>query len=74
VAVVATWALLLATHAEAMIRARLGPMTTLRRLATLRLRFFDPADPRCTRCNYSLIGLTEPRCPECGQRFGAAVA
>lgn len=24
---------------------------------------------RCTRCGYSLIGLTEPRCPECGTPF-----
>ena len=27
-------------------------------------------DPlRCPNCGYSLLGLTEPRCPECGQRF-----
>jgi hypothetical protein len=24
---------------------------------------------RCRRCGYSLTGLTEPRCPECGQPF-----
>ncbi len=27
-------------------------------------------DPlRCPKCGYSLLGLTEPRCPECGQEF-----
>jgi hypothetical protein len=25
--------------------------------------------PRCAECSYLLIGLTEPRCPECGQPF-----
>ncbi len=25
--------------------------------------------PICQRCGYSLTGLTEPRCPECGQPF-----
>ena len=24
---------------------------------------------RCTKCGYSLKGLTEPRCPECGELF-----
>src|SRR5438552_9514787 len=23
----------------------------------------------CPQCGYSLFGLTEPRCPECGRRF-----
>ena len=23
---------------------------------------------RCRRCNYILRGITEPRCPECGER------
>lgn len=38
--------------------------------------FWKPHDPnepvdalRCPTCGYSLIGLTEPRCPECGQQF-----
>jgi hypothetical protein len=30
----------------------------------------DPLWPRCVRCGYSLRGLTEPRCPECGTPFG----
>ncbi len=25
----------------------------------------------CQRCGYDLTGLTEPRCPECGQPFEA---
>lgn len=25
--------------------------------------------PRCARCGYLLIGLTDPRCPECGTPF-----
>jgi hypothetical protein len=25
--------------------------------------------PRCSRCQYVLTGLPEPRCPECGQEF-----
>ncbi len=25
--------------------------------------------PRCPRCRYILLGLTEPRCPECGSPF-----
>ncbi len=24
---------------------------------------------RCLKCNYILKGLTEPRCPECGERI-----
>jgi len=34
-------------------------------------RFGPPADEdiqvRCRRCDYILAGLTEPRCPECGE-------
>ncbi|MGD2107940.1 MAG: hypothetical protein PVI86_00985 [Phycisphaerae bacterium] len=31
------------------------------------VRVADAAEGHCTRCGYSLRGLTEPRCPECGQ-------
>lgn len=31
-----------------------------------------PALRQCTSCGYSLIGLTENRCPECGEPFDAA--
>src|SRR5262245_6542307 len=27
---------------------------------------------RCPVCRYDLTGLTQPRCPECGQTFSAA--
>ncbi len=27
----------------------------------------------CVQCGYSLTGLTEPRCPECGSQVGSAV-
>jgi hypothetical protein len=30
----------------------------------------QPGDePRCEKCDYLLIGLSEPRCPECGTPF-----
>ncbi len=42
--------------------------------------FFGPWAPperheplRCPTCGYSLLGLTEPRCPECGREFDAPV-
>lgn len=28
-----------------------------------------PSDVRCRGCGYLLLGLSEPRCPECGVRF-----
>jgi len=28
-----------------------------------------PRETRCRRCGYVLRGLTEPRCPECGERI-----
>lgn len=31
-----------------------------------RLSLYDRSIPRCARCSYSLVGLTAPRCPECG--------
>lgn len=36
-------------------------------------RFADKGDPddetRCRKCRYILRGITEPRCPECGERI-----
>ena len=36
-------------------------------------RLFGPtrreAETRCRKCDYILRGLTEPRCPECGERI-----
>lgn len=28
----------------------------------------DPRETRCRRCGYILRGISEPRCPECGER------
>ena len=40
-------------------------------LAVHRLKRLVPSDgpPRCRQCDYLLIGLNEPRCPECGTAF-----
>jgi len=36
-------------------------------------RLFGPEAPdgetRCRKCGYILRGITEPRCPECGERI-----
>ena len=34
-------------------------------------RFGSPpdAETRCRKCRYILKGITEPRCPECGERI-----
>ena len=34
----------------------------------LRPKFVD-TETRCRKCNYILRGITEPRCPECGERI-----
>ena len=41
---------------------------------TLLTRFLGPehvgySDTRCRECHYILKGITEPRCPECGERI-----
>jgi hypothetical protein len=28
-----------------------------------------PSETRCRKCGYILRGITEPRCPECGERI-----
>jgi hypothetical protein len=33
------------------------------------LRNEENPEPRCDQCGYSLVGLTRPRCPECGTAF-----
>lgn len=33
------------------------------------LRKTELETPSCLKCNYSLRGLTEPRCPECGRAY-----
>ena len=37
----------------------------------LRWRLVPDDGTRCLNCDYNLTGLTEPRCPECGQPFEA---
>jgi len=39
-----------------------GILTYGRRAAT-------PLETRCRKCNYILRGISEPRCPECGERI-----
>jgi len=34
-----------------------------------RLSKISEFGPTCDRCGYLLIGLTHPRCPECGEPF-----
>ena len=29
----------------------------------------SPDETRCRKCGYILRGITEPRCPECGERI-----
>ncbi len=38
------------------------------------LRLVQSAEGRCIRCGYALRGLTEARCPECGQTVQAPTA
>ena len=36
-----------------------------------RWRLVEEDGVNCARCDYSLTGLSDPRCPECGQPFEA---
>jgi predicted amidophosphoribosyltransferase len=47
------------------------PKFILWTVPTLLVWRFLPKFPRghCRRCGYNLKGLTEPRCPECGESF-----
>jgi hypothetical protein len=54
---------------EAQALLALGFWDTLKALLTCRMTIYDPARPTCVRCGYLLIGLPEPRCPECGTPF-----
>ena len=46
-------------------------LTSRRLYPHLRWRLVIDDGPHCTRCGYSLRGLPERRCPECGQPFEA---
>ncbi len=61
--------MLVGAFGEAKVRCQLTTWRTLARLFSCRLRFFDIDGPRCRSCEYLLIGLTTPRCPECGLEF-----
>ena len=49
----------------------LGSVTVCACLGWIMLSPTRPRDkePRCRKCQYILRGLTEPRCPECGERI-----
>ncbi len=66
-----TGALVIAVGAFGEAKARTGRTgwRTLGALFTSRLKLFDVDGPRCKNCEYLLIGLTTPRCPECGEPF-----
>jgi hypothetical protein len=54
---------------EAVARSALGWGATLRQLTAGRIAHFDIGGVKCARCGYLLVGLTAPRCPECGTPF-----
>jgi tRNA(Ile2) C34 agmatinyltransferase TiaS len=43
----------------------------LARMVVRRLYRGELGDRLCDRCGYMLLGLQDPRCPECGQSFPA---
>ena len=49
------------------------PITIAVMLYAMLSRFAGPAqvtnETRCRKCDYILRGITEPRCPECGERI-----
>jgi hypothetical protein len=54
---------------EAQALLALGFRDALKALLTCRMTIYDPARPTCVQCGYLLIGLPNPRCPECGKPF-----
>jgi hypothetical protein len=65
------WAFVLAAiyavFAAALITLAVISARSIRRVR----RQLPDAGPYCTECGYSLRGLPEPRCPECGTAFDA---
>lgn len=43
------------------------------RRAFIRQKLTELGTPVCQKCGYALRGQTEPRCPECGEPFDAAL-
>jgi hypothetical protein len=65
----ASFLLLVARISEAQAVARVSAWTAAISLLTLRLHRKAPQPGQCPNCRYSLQGLTEQRCPECGRPF-----
>lgn len=61
--------MMVGTTGEAKVRSRLPLSRTIRQLLFARRWLIDVDDAGCRSCGYLLIGLTIPRCPECGQEF-----
>jgi hypothetical protein len=38
-------------------------------IAVIIYRAGDASETRCRKCGYILRGISEPRCPECGERI-----
>jgi hypothetical protein len=69
VSMIGALAVVIGTVAEAVILGRFGAARSLRGLVTGGYQIADPGMPNCRRCGYILVGLPEPRCPECGTPF-----
>lgn len=61
--------MMVGTTGEAKARSRLSLGRTLWQLFFARRWLIDVDDAGCRSCGYLLIGLTVPRCPECGTEF-----
>ncbi|MCH7720798.1 MAG: hypothetical protein IH988_07385 [Planctomycetes bacterium] len=61
--------MMIGTTGEAKARSRLPLGRTIGHLLFARRWLIDVDDAGCRSCGYLLIGLTVPRCPECGQEF-----
>src|SRR5262245_39499083 len=47
----------------------LGAYAVVSHITNRSTRLRLPDETRCRKCGYILRGLTEPRCPECGERI-----
>lgn len=61
--------MMVGTTGEAKARSRLPLGRTFRKLLFACRWLIDVDDAGCRSCGYLLIGLTIPRCPECGVEF-----
>lgn len=44
-------------------------LTTFVKLIKPRPEWLEAPETRCRKCGYMLRGISEPRCPECGERI-----